>query len=72
MSAGLVSHWHIRAFRHVRDSLPDNLAKTVACSIVSHLEYCNALFDGLSEANSAKLQRVQSTLAGVIMRQKKI
>jgi hypothetical protein len=32
---------HIQAFRHMRESLPDDVARTVACSIVtSHIDYC--------------------------------
>ena len=37
-------YFHIRAFHHVRPSLPDDVARTVACSIVqSRLDYCNSL-----------------------------
>jgi hypothetical protein len=47
---------HIRAFRHMRESLPDDVARTVACSIVtSRIDYCNSLFIGMSDANFAKL-----------------
>jgi len=46
-----------------------HISKTIACSIVSHLDYCNALYAGLSEANLATLQRVQNTQASVTMRQ---
>ena len=36
-------YFHIRALRHVRQSLPDDVAKIVACSIVdSRLDYCNS------------------------------
>ena len=38
------AYFHIRALRHIRESFPDDVAKTVACSIVSsRLDYCNAL-----------------------------
>ena len=38
-------YFHIRALRHVRQSLPDDVARIVACSIVnSRLDYCNSLF----------------------------
>ena len=57
-------YFHIRALRHVRCSLPDVVAKTVACSIVStRLDYCNGLYAGMTSANITKLQRVQNTLA---------
>ena len=62
------SYFHIRALRHVRKSLPDDVAKTVACSIVgSRIDYCNALLVGMSDSNFAKLQRVQNTLARVVL-----
>jgi hypothetical protein len=63
---------HIRAFRHMRESLPDDVARTVACSIVtSRIDYCNSLFIGMSDANFAKLQRVQNTLARTVLRLKR-
>ena len=38
---------HTRALRHVRSLLSDEVAQTVACSIVaSRLDYCNALLYG--------------------------
>jgi len=59
-------YYHIRVLRHIRDSLPDDVARTVACSIVSsRLDYCNALYAGMSSNNFKKLQRVQNTLAQV-------
>jgi len=65
-------YFHIRALHHVRASLPDDVVRTVACSIVqSRLDYCNALFTGMSEANLSKLQRVQNTLARVVLRRGK-
>jgi len=63
---------HIRALRHVRESLPYDVARTVACSIIgSRLDYCNSLLAGTSKSNLVKLQRVQNTLARVINRQVK-
>ena len=65
-------YYHIRALRHVRDSLPDDVAKTVACSIVTaRLDYCNSLYYNMSSANVAKLQMVQNTLARVVLRQRR-
>ena len=41
----------------------------IACSIVeSRFDYCNSLLAGTSEANFAKLQCVQNTLARVLTR----
>lgn len=63
---------HIRALRHVRESLPDDVAQTVACSIVgSRLDYCNSLFAGMAKSNFTKLQRVQNTLARAVLRRRK-
>ena len=54
---------HIRALRPVRASLSDDVASTVACSIVGSIDYCNSLLAGTSKSNSVKLERVQNTLA---------
>ena len=63
---------HARALRHIRESLPDNVVRTVACSVVgSRLDYCNSLFVGMSKSNFAKLQRVQNTLARIVLRRGK-
>lgn len=63
---------HIRALRHIRDSLPDEVVKTVAYSIIgSRIDYCNALLSGTSNSNFNKLQRVQNTLARVVLRKRK-
>ena len=65
-------YFHIHALRHVRAYIPDKMVNTVACSIVSwHLDYCNALFAGMSGVNLDRLQKVQNTLAHVIARQRK-
>jgi len=53
----------------MRQSLPDHVARTVACSIVgSRLDYCNSLFVGMTDCNFKKLQRVQNALARVVLR----
>ena len=60
-------YFHIRALRHIRASLPDDVACMIACSIVgSRLDYCNSILAGTSETNFVKLQRVQNTLARVV------
>ena len=57
-------NFHVRALRHVRDSLPDDVTRTVAISIVTpRLPYCNGLYAGMSSTNFNKPQRVQNTLA---------
>jgi len=59
--------YHLRALRHIRSSLTDEMAQTVACAVIhSRLDYCNSLYVGMSESNLAKLQRVQNSLARVV------
>jgi len=59
-------NFHTRALRHVRSLLTDDVAQTVACSIVaSRLDYCNALSSGAPAATFDKLQRAQNNLARV-------
>ena len=59
---------HLRALRHIRASLPDDVARTVACSIVSsRTDYCNSLYYGVSVTNLQMLQRVQNDAARVIL-----
>jgi len=61
-------YFHIHALHNVRQSLPDDVARIVACSIVdSRLDYCNSLFAGMTDRNFKKLQRVQNTFARVVL-----
>ena len=63
---------HIRALRHICESLPEEVVKIVACSVIGSLfDYCNALLAGTSKSNFNKLQRVQNALARVVWRQRK-
>ena len=52
-----VIQYHARSFRHIRNSLPDILARTVASSIVSRLDYCNCLLVRTAQTNVIKLYR---------------
>ena len=59
--------FHIRALRHICASLPDDVAKIIACSIISsRLDYYNFLRVGMSETNFSKHQLVQNTFARVV------
>jgi len=59
--------YHIQALRHIRSSLTDEMAQTVACAVVhSGLDYCNSLYVGMSDINFAKIQRVQNSLARIV------
>ena len=62
-------YYHIRALRHLRDSLPDDVAKIVSVSIItSRLDYTVSLCYSECQPKTSRLQRVQNTLARVILR----
>jgi hypothetical protein len=59
--------YHLRALRHIRHVLPDDVAKQIGCSMVcAKLDYCNALLHGAPAAAIDKLQRVQNQLARIV------
>jgi len=61
------AHYHVRALRHVRKYVSEDIAKSIATSLVgARIDYCNAVFYGTSRYNVDKLQRVQNTLARVV------
>ena len=58
------SYFHIRALRHIRSSITENIENSVACALIqSRLDYANALYAVMSSTNFDKVQRVQNTLA---------
>ena len=60
-------NFHIRALRQIRRGLTQNVANTVACSIVgSRFDYCNSLLYGTSDKVINKLQLVQNRLTRVV------
>jgi hypothetical protein len=62
------SFFHIRQLRQVRSSLDTNSAIILANSLVSsRLDYCNSLFYGLPDCSIHRLQRVQNSLARVVL-----
>ena len=66
------SHYHIRALRHIRQSVDFETAKTIGCAIVgSRLDYCNSILYGTSAENLKKLQTVQNALARVVSGKRK-
>ena len=66
------SHYHIRALRHIRQSVDLETAKTIGCAIVgSRLDYCNSILYGISAGNLKKLQTLQNALARVVSRKRK-
>ena len=61
------SYFHIRALPHIRSSLTEDMAKSIACThLNSRLDYSNSLLYGVSSTNAARLQLVQNTLARVV------
>ena len=62
--------YHTRALRHIRRSLnTDDMARAVAVSLIqSRLDYANSLLHGTSQTNLNKLQRVQNSLARIVLR----
>jgi hypothetical protein len=58
--------YHIRALRHIRQAFTDEVAKTVACSLVgARLEYANSVLYGVPQKNIHRLQGIQNILARV-------
>jgi hypothetical protein len=62
------SLYHLRSLRYIRPCLTLDMARSVAVAIVqSRLDYCNSLFFGTSQHNIRKLQRIQNTLARIVV-----
>src|SRR6218665_717004 len=60
--------YHIRAIRHIRSALTKGMSQTIACSLVSsRLDYANSLCVGVSDLEIKRLQRVQNSLARVVL-----
>jgi len=59
---------HVRAQRRIRKFITTDDTKNIATAIVgSRLDYCNSLLYGVSETNLNKLQRVQNSLARIVL-----
>ena len=62
-------HYHIRAFRHIRQLLTLDTVKAMAVAIVgSRLDYCNSVLYGMLQVNINRLQCMQNILAWVVSR----
>ena len=58
--AGLIAHFHLGALRHIRAALTDDMAKTVAVSLIhSRIDYANSLIH--ISINLRRLQCVQNS-----------
>ena len=61
------SYYHIWTLRHIRPMLTEDIAKSVACSLVNaRLDYANSVLFGVTSKNILMLQMVQNTLAHVV------
>ena len=56
-------HFHIRDIRRIRLSAATALTNSL---VSSKLDYCNSLYNGISQANLNNIQRIQNTLARVV------
>ena len=57
-------NYHLRALRHIRRCITQDVASKIACCIVgSRIDYCNGLLFGASGKAFNRLQRVQKNLA---------
>ena len=60
------SYFHIQALRHIRQALTDDMAKTVAASLIhTHVDYADSLIHGSTIVK--KLQRVPTSVAHVVL-----
>ena len=60
------SYFYIRALCHIRQALTDDMAKTVAASLIhTRIDYANSLIYGSTNIN--KLQRVQTSVAHLVL-----
>ena len=59
-------YFHIRALRHIRQALTDDIAKTVVASLIhTRIDYATSLIHG--STNIKKLQHVQTSAALVVL-----
>ena len=60
-------NYHLRALRHIRPSVDQDTANTIACSLVrTRLDYYNAILYGVTKQNIGCLQRVQNSHVRVV------
>jgi hypothetical protein len=61
------AYLHIRALRHIRKRVPENVAASIASSVVgARLDYCSLVLYGVAKGKIHKLQRVQNTFACIV------
>ena len=63
-----VAMLNIQQIKLIRNILNEDTAHTLVLGLVmSHLDYCNAIFYGLPEVNLKRLQRVQNVAAKLVL-----
>jgi len=54
-------HYHIRALCHICSSISEDMAKMVACALVSsRLDYANSILFGATQKNISKLKKLRT------------
>jgi len=61
-------YYHIKALRHLRNTLDTHTASLIGHALVSsRLDYANSVLYGSSMSTISKLQRIQNTLARIVL-----
>jgi len=61
------AYFHLRQLRLITRSLSVDAAKTLVQSFITcHLDYCNALFSGITDSLFGRLQSVQNAAARLV------
>ena len=56
-------HYHIRALRHIRSSISEDMAKMVASALVgSLLDYANSVLYGTTQKNTLNFRKHRTSL----------
>ena len=61
-------YYHIRALRHIRSSISEDMAKMVACALVSsRLDYANSVLFGATHKKHIETPKAQNLLARLLL-----
>ena len=62
------ANYHLRALRHIRPVLTDEMAMSIAVALIqSRLDYANSILYHTAASNITKLQRIQNTAAHLVL-----
>ena len=65
-------NFQIKRISHIRDYIPEDVAKTLVTSLVlSKIDYCNSLLAGITKEAIYPIQKVQNNAARLIFRTRK-